>query len=151
MSATLKVHTGPPTVFVDGTQAGEPEWCGPGPGREAHWDFSTLACRFGRILDANPDALFHLRIHLRMPERWQRLYTAACEVRLHFADCIRTGKPPRTPGSSGRAVIEAISAAYLSAQEGRRVDLPLTRLPGYERLFRGLERRLPPRYREAVK
>lgn len=120
MSATLKVHHGTPTVFVDGipiflsylwmagptrdgyeyaeatrayaragvhlhafdvgTQATEPEWCGPGPGREAHWDFSTLACRFGRILDANPDALFHLRIHLRMPEWWQRLYPAECEV-----------------------------------------------------------------------
>lgn len=67
----------------------------------------------------------------------------------HFAECARTGQPPRTPGSSGRAVIEVINAAYLSQQEGRRIDLPLAELPDHEALFRGLERHLPPRYREA--
>lgn len=67
-------------AFDVGTQAREPEWCGPAPGREAHWDFSTLGQRFGRILDANPDALFHLRIHMRMPEWWQQIYPEECEV-----------------------------------------------------------------------
>lgn len=67
-------------AFDVGSQAQEPEWCGPAPGRDEHWDFSTLGTRFGRILDANPDALFHLRIHLRMPAWWQRLYPEECEV-----------------------------------------------------------------------
>ena len=120
MSATLQMHNGTPTVFVDGrpiflsylwmpgpirdeyeyeettrayaragihphafdvgTQGSEPEWSGPGPERDEHWDFSTLGARFGRILDANPDALFHLRIHMRMPPWWQKLYPEECEV-----------------------------------------------------------------------
>jgi len=67
-------------AFDVGTQAQEPEWCGPAPGRDEHWDFSTLGERFGRILDANPDALFHLRIHMRMPAWWQKLYPEECEV-----------------------------------------------------------------------
>ena len=67
-------------AFDVGTQAAEPEWCGPGPGREEHWDFSTLATRLGRILDIDPEARFHLRIHMRMLEWWQRLYPEECEV-----------------------------------------------------------------------
>jgi hypothetical protein len=67
-------------AFDVGTQAKEPEWCGPNPNSTGHWDFSTLGTRFGRILDANPDALFHLRIHMRMPPWWQRLYPDECEI-----------------------------------------------------------------------
>ena len=67
-------------TFDVGTQAAEPEWCGPGPDREAHWDFSTLETRFGQILDIDSDALFHLRIHMRMPAWWQRLYPEECEI-----------------------------------------------------------------------
>ena len=68
----------------------------------------------------------------------------------HFVKCVRSHQQPRTDGQSGRAVIEVISAGYLSAQEGREITLPLTRLPDYEALFRSIVRRLPPRYREQL-
>jgi predicted dehydrogenase len=65
----------------------------------------------------------------------------------HFVECVRQGCQPRTSGESGRAVVEVIAAGYLSAQEGREVQLPLEREPDFEGFFRSLIPRLPPRYR----
>jgi predicted dehydrogenase len=65
----------------------------------------------------------------------------------HFVECVRENRRPRTDGESGRAVVEVISAAYLSAQEKREVTLPLTQLPDYEAFFEGIVPRIPPRYR----
>ncbi len=48
------------------------EWCGPGPGRDSHYDFSTVLQRFGRVIDADPDARFHLRVHLETHGQWWR-------------------------------------------------------------------------------
>lgn len=42
----------------------------------------------------------------------------------HFVDCVRTGAPPRVTGEDGRAVLEAIHAAYASAGQGRKISLP---------------------------
>ena len=42
----------------------------------------------------------------------------------HFADCVRNGTPPLVTGEDGRAVLEAICAAYESAGTGRKVPLP---------------------------
>ena len=67
-------------AFDVGTQPSSAEWCGPQPGHPDHFDFSTLEARLGRILEADPEARFHLRIHLRMPEWWQKLYPEECEV-----------------------------------------------------------------------
>ena len=66
----------------------------------------------------------------------------------HFVECVCTQKRPLTDGESGRAVIEVISAAYLSAQERQEVTLPLTKLPDYETFFEEIVPRIPPRYRE---
>ncbi|MCS7222152.1 MAG: beta-galactosidase [Anaerolineae bacterium] len=67
-------------TFDMGTGGNPPDWCGPGPGRPEHWDFSALERRFGRILEVDPEARFHLRVHLEMPEWWQRLYPEECEL-----------------------------------------------------------------------
>jgi hypothetical protein len=71
-------------AFDVGTGGPCPEWCGPGPSRDGHFDFSTVEARFGRILEANPNALFHLRIHLEMGRdqgRWWRdLHREECEL-----------------------------------------------------------------------
>ena len=64
----------------------------------------------------------------------------------HFVECVRDHKPPRTTGEDGRVVAEIISAAYLSAQERREVELPLDNLPDFERFFLALKRRIPARY-----
>ena len=43
---------------------------------------------------------------------------------MHFVDCVRTGKKPVSDGEYGKAVLEVIHAAYVSAKEGRKVALP---------------------------
>lgn len=42
----------------------------------------------------------------------------------HFVDCVRLDKTPLVTGEDGRAVLEAIFAAYESAGTGRKVLLP---------------------------
>jgi myo-inositol 2-dehydrogenase/D-chiro-inositol 1-dehydrogenase len=42
----------------------------------------------------------------------------------HFVSCVRDDRQPLCTGEDGRAVLEAIFAAYESARLGQRVDLP---------------------------
>jgi predicted dehydrogenase len=42
----------------------------------------------------------------------------------HFVDCVQHDREPRVTGEDGRAVLEAILAAYASAGSGRKVSLP---------------------------
>jgi len=42
----------------------------------------------------------------------------------HFVDCVQHDKPPLVTGEDGRAVLEALFAAYESARTGRKVELP---------------------------
>ena len=47
----------------------------------------------------------------------------------HFISCVREDKTPVVTGEDGRAVLEMIYAAYMSAKTGSRVDLPLENPP----------------------
>jgi len=42
----------------------------------------------------------------------------------HFVDCVQSGRKPLVTGEDGRAVLEAVFAAYESARTGRKVALP---------------------------
>jgi len=42
----------------------------------------------------------------------------------HFVDCVRENKAPLCTGEDGKAVLEAIFAAYASAKSGQKVNLP---------------------------
>jgi predicted dehydrogenase len=42
----------------------------------------------------------------------------------HFLACVRADRPPLCTGADGKAVLEVLFAAYASAAEGRRIDLP---------------------------
>jgi len=42
----------------------------------------------------------------------------------HFVDCVRLDREPLVTGEDGRAVLEALFAAYESAGTGRKVPLP---------------------------
>ena len=42
----------------------------------------------------------------------------------HFVDCVKHDKPPLVTGEDGRAVLQAVFAAYESARTGRKVQMP---------------------------
>ncbi|MBX7168511.1 MAG: Gfo/Idh/MocA family oxidoreductase [Pirellulales bacterium] len=42
----------------------------------------------------------------------------------HFVACVRDDRPPLVSGEDGRAVLEAVMAAYASAGQGRKIKLP---------------------------
>ena len=44
----------------------------------------------------------------------------------HFVDCVKHDLKPQVTGEDGRAVLEAIFAAYESAGSGRKVELPFS-------------------------
>ena len=58
------------------------EWIGPGSDAAHPFDFSTVEARFGRILEADPQALFHLRIYLETGHNdwWEKTYPDECEL-----------------------------------------------------------------------
>jgi hypothetical protein len=69
-------------AFDVGTQGSPPEWPGgngSSPAPEADFDFSTVEARFNQVIAADPQARFHLRVHLEMPAWWQNRYPEECE------------------------------------------------------------------------
>jgi myo-inositol 2-dehydrogenase / D-chiro-inositol 1-dehydrogenase len=56
----------------------------------------------------------------------------------HFIDCVANDREPLETGEDGRAVLEIIMAAYASAGEGRRIDLPFE--PKVQRPFELFEK-----------
>ena len=71
-------------IHIYAFDVGSTEWCGPAPGRTSHYDFATVQARFNRVLEADPKALFHLRIYLEMSEPqsewWHKLYPEEREI-----------------------------------------------------------------------
>jgi len=58
------------------------EWVGPGPGRAGDFDLSTVEARFARVVEADPAALFHLRIYLEPGhgDWWEKAHPGECEI-----------------------------------------------------------------------
>ncbi len=58
------------------------EWVGPSTDPSHPFDFSTVEERFGRVLEADPQALFHLRIYLETGhgDWWEKTYPEECEL-----------------------------------------------------------------------
>ncbi len=58
------------------------EWIGPATDPAHPFDFSTVEARFGRVLEADPQALFHLRIYLETghDDWWEKIYPGECEI-----------------------------------------------------------------------
>jgi len=58
------------------------EWAEPKAGRSDPFDFSTVEARYGRIIDADPLARFHLRCYFEVPpdDWWMKAYPDECEI-----------------------------------------------------------------------
>ena len=67
-------------AFDVGTQGPAPEWRAPSFPGGSCFDFSTVRQRFEQVLAIDPEARFHLRVHLEMPKWWQELHPQECEL-----------------------------------------------------------------------
>jgi hypothetical protein len=58
------------------------EWVEPKAGRSDPFDFSTVEERYGKILDVDPLALFHLRLHFEFgpDDWWLKAFPNECEI-----------------------------------------------------------------------
>ena len=57
-----------------------PSWCGPKPDRLDFDEFAELGAQLQAIRNADPEALFHLRIYLETAAWWNEQYPDECEV-----------------------------------------------------------------------
>jgi hypothetical protein len=67
-------------TFDIGTQGSPPEWCGSRQDSPGSYDFSGFKHKLQHVIEADPQACFHLRIHLEMPASWQQKYPDECEL-----------------------------------------------------------------------
>jgi len=58
------------------------EWVEPKAGRSEGFDFSSVEARYGRIIDVDPLARFHLRLHFEIQpgDAWMKAYPGECEI-----------------------------------------------------------------------
>jgi len=61
----------------------------------------------------------------------------------HFCECILKDEEPYCTGEDGRAVVEIVNAAYISAWMGERVRLPLKETPNLKPFFMELRSKTP--------
>lgn len=56
---------------------------------------------------------------------WEELWNYGFPQEMaHFVDCVRNDKQPEETGEDGRAALEILMAAYASAGQNRRIELP---------------------------
>ena len=58
------------------------EWVEPKAGRSDPFDFSTVEARYGRIIDVDPLARFHLRLYFEVQpdDWWMKAYPDECQI-----------------------------------------------------------------------
>jgi hypothetical protein len=89
------------------------EWCGPRPGSPSHFDFSPTAPRLQAIVDADPDALFLLRLGFETRYLasmwWGRMYKSENEL-------LSNGKHPSQSFASTvwQAEVKDLLTGYIS-------------------------------------
>lgn len=75
----------------------------------------------GRVEDITPTLGVQINPEDHFAQQW--MYRASLS---YFLDCVQADREPEyCTGADGRAVIEAINAAYLAADENRIVNLPM--------------------------
>ncbi|SHI29130.1 Gfo/Idh/MocA family protein [Wenxinia saemankumensis] len=54
---------------------------------------------------------------------WFNIQESVASIQQHFVDCIEAGRAPETSGADNLSTLALVEAAYLSAAEGRSVDV----------------------------
>lgn len=54
---------------------------------------------------------------------WHNIQESVVAIQQHFIDCLSAGKEPETSGTDNLGTLELVEAAYVSATEGRSVDI----------------------------
>jgi hypothetical protein len=67
-------------TFDMGMGGNPPDWDGPRPGDPSTYHFADLQKRFEYVIEADPQARFHLRVHLEAQAWWQKIYPEECEL-----------------------------------------------------------------------
>ena len=68
------------------------EWVEPKPGRSDPFDFSTVEARYGKIIEVDPLAHFHLRLHFEFQpdDWWTKAYPGECEITSEGKRCTQS-------------------------------------------------------------
>ncbi len=89
------------------------EWCGPHPGNPGHFDFFSVAPRLQNVIDADPDALFLLRLGFETRYLanmwWGRMYKSENEL-------LSSGKHPSQSFASTvwQSEVNELLAGYIT-------------------------------------
>jgi len=67
-------------AFDVGVGGDYPDWAGPREGFPDEYNFSNLGIKLEKLIEIDPEAKFHLRIHVEMPGWWRQLYPEECEI-----------------------------------------------------------------------
>jgi predicted dehydrogenase len=54
---------------------------------------------------------------------WHNIQESVVAIQQHFVDCIGAGQEPETSGRDNLQTLALVEAAYLSAAQGRTVDM----------------------------
>ncbi|MCK7524033.1 MAG: hypothetical protein MZV64_43600 [Ignavibacteriales bacterium] len=107
-------------------------------GTTGEYDFTTVEARFRRVLEADPAALFHLRVYLEPGhgDWWEKAHTGECEL---LSDGRRNGMS--FASRVWRDEAKAFLRAYIAHFRQDRALRPGHRLPGRGRPHRRMGQR----------
>lgn len=89
-------------------------WVGPG-----QYNFSQLEAKFGRFVEVDPGALFHIRMSIEAPEWWRQAYPEECEEfedGTRFAQSYASSRWRQDAGDLIRAYLAFLRQSWIGAR-----------------------------------
>jgi predicted dehydrogenase len=119
----------------------EESWARPGGMDDRVEVFGSQGCAYANLLMGNAIQTYSEPGYGYVVEKattsrgwtyttWEEIWNYGFPQEMaHFVGCVKNDTQPMESGEDGRAVLEILQAAYASAGQNRRVDLPLTSDP----------------------
>lgn len=111
-------------------------WCKQG-GMDDHAEvLGTRGAAFADLFRGNSSTVYSLDGYDYASEKaggtqgwtfpiFEEVYNQGYPLELkHFISCVQTGSQPLVTGEDGKAVLEILYAAYASAKQGKKIDMP---------------------------